>query len=198
MGLIATITEFYREIKNGVEAPFLKVEAEKSVNFTTPHFTPPGDDSPPLLNDQAALVESTGEGRMNSVGYIDNTNPGVANPGEKRFYCRDGEGVIKAVLYMQNDGAFSVISDDYEISALANGTIKIANSTGNFDMASGGTINLNGVTIDTDGNLTSPKKITGDSGDFTSSLKASTKEIVGHTHNFTNADGIPSVTDGNN
>jgi hypothetical protein len=198
MGLIATITEFFREPKNGVEAPFLKVEAEKGVNFTVPHFTPPGDDSPPLPIDQAALAASTGEGRFNAVGYLDNVNAGIANPGEKRFIARDADGAIKATLYMQNDGGFSIIADNYEISALADGTIKVANSSGSFDMAAGGNINLNGVTIDTAGNITSPSKITGDSGEFSSSLIAAGKELVAHDHAITGGSSAPGPTGPNN
>src|SRR5688500_13212181 len=96
--------------------------------LTAPHFANAGDDSPPLPGDYAVLVDASGAGAMNAVGYADVRNVGEAEPGEKRIYARDADGAPAVSLWLKGDG-----------------TLVITNGSGTFEMAEDGVVTINGL-----------------------------------------------------
>lgn len=104
---------------------------------TAEHYGDPGVDAPPLPGDEVVVEELDGAGAASATAYQDPKNPGVAIPGEHRTYARDAAGVIVAEIWAKADGWVAVK------------TIK-----------SGAKIDLNGVQIDEQGNMTVPGEIT--------------------------------------
>ena len=71
--------------------------------------SPYGDDSSPI-KDMAAVYAPTGEmGKEVIIGYI-NKNA-IADPGEKRIFSTDMDGVVKTYIHLKNDGVMEVGGD---------------------------------------------------------------------------------------
>ena len=111
----------------------IKVQAKGKNALTATHFSSPGDDANPLPSDKVVIVSTGKSGGVAAVGYIDSKNPDKSESGEKRFYSRDSDGNVVAEVWMHNDGRIGIITDS--------------------------DINLNGVTIDRQGNVNIPKSL---------------------------------------
>lgn len=162
MGLrarIATVLSFVRVTRNGANISDVEVDPDGGSNITAEHSAPAGLDCPPLPDDSAVAVPVQGSGRFVVVGYFDPANAGSAEPGEVRLYARDEEGVIVSAVHLKN-----------------NGTIEAANENGQFSLQAGGNFVVNGVTIDTAGNITTPASV------VAPSIVANGKELADHAH----------------
>jgi hypothetical protein len=151
MGRIAQVKSFTRV--NGEDGHGADVKADTGDGdlVTVPHFADPGDDSQPLPGDYVALEDSDGSGAEQATGYADTKNAGEAGPGEKRTYSRSGAGAVMAWIWLKADGS-----------------VVVENASGGvIEMAAGGDVTINGVVIDTDGNITVPGNIEAD-GDIDS------------------------------
>ncbi len=134
---------------------------------TAPHFADPGDDSHPLPDDLVALSATTGTGAVNAVAYLDPKNKPKTQPGEKRIYARDENGAAIAEFWLKNDGS-----------------IFLGNAKGSIGLQANGNVIINGVEIDTDGNITTPAKV--EAAELEAdSIKSGVNEFVGHTHTST-------------
>jgi len=100
------------------------------------HFGSPGEDCQPLPGEFGAAVELVQTGKTAVVGYLDQENESKALPGERRVYARNDDGEIVCTMWMHNDGV-----------------VDITNNNGSFQMTANGDVNINGVTIDTNGNI---------------------------------------------
>lgn len=97
-------------------ADVLSVEADGNVkcdkgggdSTIVDHFADSGGDSPPLPGDSAALVDGPRTGTEQSTGYYDPKNEGQAEPGEKRLYARDSDGVLVAEIWLKADGTITI------------------------------------------------------------------------------------------
>jgi hypothetical protein len=168
VGQIGQILEFFRITKGTAKTSDVKVKMAGAINATVDHFAPPGDDSFPLAGDYCALVPQNGEGRLSSVGYIDPQNEQKAQQGDKRVYARDSGGGQVVELWLKNDG-----------SAI------LTNGAGAIELQSGGNVVINGVAIDTSGNITTPASVN------SPSMVVNGKELAEHTH-ISAAPGIPT------
>ena len=196
MGRIATLLSFIRLTKNGANVTDVKVDPGGTPNITAEHFADAGDDAHPLTTDFVALNEDSGTGRESAIGYLDPLNTPKAQPGEKRIYGRDANsGAVVVEVWLQNDGTALVINENGSVrlrpdggtvvttpastfDAAADGSITGDNGSGSFSLESGGDFLVNGVTIDTSGNVTIP-----------TSLTLNGKEIAEHTHSQPNDSG---------
>lgn len=104
---------------------------------------------------------------------------GVANnPSMRMFHKQDAvfvpgiRSLTNTIESFSNDGIRlrNDVGDQY-VWIKSDSTIVASNGQGTFTLGSDGTINLNGVTIDKDGNMSVP-----------SSLKVASKELANHTH----------------
>lgn len=147
MGLIGTLLRFVRGTVDDAEVSEATIDPGGDANLTAQHFGAPGDDSHPLAGDYVAVAESPGTGNVHVTGYLDPANAGQAAAGEKRLYSRDGDGAPIAVIWLKADG-----------------TIEIRNDNGSIELAAGGDVMINGVVIDTSGNVTAPGEVTAKDG----------------------------------
>ena len=168
MGRLAKVMAIVRAVRNGGNVIDITANIGGNFNVTELHTSAPGDDSPPLPGDYVALLEVVGSGQGLAVGYMDPLNVGIADPGEKRIYSRDSSGVVTAFIHLSDDGGILMI-----------------NASGIMSMAAGGDVTINGVTIDTSGNVTLP----GGGSLSADSVVADGKELAGHTHAVTTAPG---------
>jgi hypothetical protein len=155
---------FERSVKDGVPVVDVQVDTGGGRLLTIDHEGSSGSDCPPLAGDYAAISAATGAGAARSAGYTDPKNAGKALGGEHRSYARDpqtGEAVCEVWL----KGPGRVV-----ITALKAGA-DIELST----KPSGGVIDLNGVKIDANGNITTP-------GEVTAKLGSTPVKLTTHQH----------------
>lgn len=145
MGLIGKLLAFTRGTRKGAQVAFTKHDPGGGYNVTSEHFGAPGDDAAPLPGDYVVAVRIPRTGGSAAVAYLDPLNAGEAAPGERRIYARDTNGAPVVWFWLK-----------------ANGSAILDNGSGSIELAPGGDITLNGVTIDTDGNITSPGIVEGD------------------------------------
>lgn len=199
MGRLAKILSFMRVTRHDTPATDVKSDPGGGNNITPQHVAPPGDDSHPLPGDYVAILDVT-PSRSVAVGYVDPTNTPLTEEGEKRIYSRAaGSGETVAQTYLKNDGTVITSNDLGSITLLpdggaiiispaatfvvgAGGSIKGFNEDGVFEMLSSGVFTVNGVTIDTGGNITSPARIKGQTVEGIASNIAAGKELVNHIH----------------
>lgn len=155
---LATILRIEREDEDGDKALFAVVDMGGDSNLTAELMQPAGDDSIPLPGDTAILVEIVGSGSMGAVAFTDAKNESKAQDGERRTFARDADGNMVAEIWAKRDG-----------------TIKISS------LASGSKINLNGVEIDQDGNITVPGGVTA-KGEVTAQSQTAPVKLSMHTH----------------
>lgn len=195
MGRIAKLLSFLRVTRNSAKASDVKVDPGGGPNITAEHFAAAGDDSHPLPGDYVALNTDSGSGRESAIGYLDPLNEPKAQPGDKRIYARDEDGVVIVEIWLKNTGEATVLNENGSVTlrpdggtitttpestfdAKADGSIKGANGNGSFELAVGGDFLVNGVIIDSSGNVTIP-----------TSLSLAGKEIAGHDHSQANDSG---------
>lgn len=159
MGRIGQVLSFLKITRGDAKTYDAKVNLAPNINVTVDHFTSAGDDSIPMSSDYCALIARRDEGRFSSVGYIDPKNQQKSNIGDKRIYARDSNGDEIIELWLKNDG-----------SAI------LSNGIGSIQLLANGTVNINGVTIDTSGNISTPASIN------TPSAIVNGKELAEHTH----------------
>ena len=135
MGMIAIVSSVAAAARDIIADP------GGAFYLTAKHFSPAGDDAPPLRDDTAILVSNQRSGGVSAVGYIDDTGP-VAEPGEKRVYARNSEGLVVSEIYLKGDGSG-----------------KWFNTLGAIELGADGTVTINGVAIDPLGNITGAKAI---------------------------------------
>lgn len=136
MGLIARVLAF---ALNSRDVPQVRVDPGAGANFTADYV---GDDIHPLPDDYAILVDVTGSGRAVAVGFHDSVNPPAAARGERILRGRNSStGASVVSIWLKN-----------------NGSVVIANSSGNITLKTNGEVDINGATITTAGDV---KTLTG-------------------------------------
>ena len=196
MGRIAKLLSFVRVTQNTAKVSDVKVDPGGGPNVTAEHFTAAGDDSHPLPGDYVALNTDSGSGRESAIGYLDPLNEPKALAGDKRIYARDANGVLIVEVWLKNTGEATIFNANGSITlrpdggtvtttpsstfdAKADGSIKGANGSGSFELQAAGDFFVNGVTIDTSGNISTGGKL--NANDVTADNQNVT--LSTHTHN---------------
>lgn len=206
-GLIGLLLSFTRSIlPGGARVSDAKIDPGGGANTTAQHFSTPGDDSVPLPGDYVLAMPGQRAGTSNVVGYLEPKTEPVAGPGEKRIYARDALGAVVVEIHLKSSGEAIIFNSAVSMTLKSSGeatvsnssasmtlspagSVKGANSSGSFELEAGGDFVVNGVTIDTSGNIT-----TTGNGSFGASLIVATKELAGHIH----LAGIPPGSTGPN
>lgn len=149
MGLLGILRRFARaSVDDAEDHGEATVDVGGGDNRTAQHFADPGVDARPLPGDFVAMLERRRE--VAAVGYLDPAG-GVAGAGEIRIYARDGDGAIVWV-HLKSDGELHIENRE----------------GGVIEMAPDGDVTINGVVIDTDGNVVAPGEVTAMDGPGTS------------------------------
>lgn len=167
MGRVGTVQSFVRKTVDDAHVTDVKLDSGSEGPVTAPHFSSPGDDSPPLAGDFVVTVESAGAGNEVAVGYFDPKNEPQAAKGEKRIYSRNASGDVKVVVWLKSDGSLVIENDNGAIELKANGDVDI-----------------NGVTIDANGNIRAAGEVT---------AKASSTPVSLSTHVHPTPSGASSA-----
>ncbi len=188
MGRIGRVLSYIYGALNGDTVADIKTDLGGGDNRETWHAEPANQTSRPLAQDLVVAVPVPGAGRHVAVAFIDPANPQDIEQGEHKTYARDGEGAVVCHVYLNAEGTVEV---------QATRAINLLNDNGYVNLGSSGEVDINGVIIDTSGNVTLPSgtKLEAPTVEGTESLQGAGVEHIGHTHGFTNADGIPSTTD---
>lgn len=189
MGRIARLLSFVRAAINGTRNSDVKADPGGSANVTAQHFQPVGDDSHPLPDDYVAMLPLISTGRYGAVGYVDPKNEQKAQAGEKRLYARNDSGDEVVQIWLKNTGDVLISNDNATFEIKIDGSIKGANSNGSYELQASGDFVVNGATIDTSGNITSPGTVSAVTVSGSSSVQAAGKELAGHIHFVPSAPG---------
>lgn len=148
----AIVQSFERVTDDSGESVEVKIDEVGGPLLTIENYVPCGDDAPPLDTDFVAVKEAAGRGTNQAVGYQDPKNKGKALGGEKRIYARDpDDGSVVAEIWLKGAGTIALIS-----------------------IKAGSSIELNGVLIDQQGNITTPGDVTAKNGSPATSVALST------------------------
>ena len=173
MGLIARFLEWIPGIP-----PEVKGDTGGEQTTAADYLSPIGDDAQPLPEDYFFCVEGVGTGTRAAIGWTDPTDDNrVAAAGEKRIYSRDQNGTAVAEIHLKADGKIAITS------------------------IAGTEIDINGVIVSPDGDLTIPGSVTigGDlsvSGNIDAGgnvaaggdVTAGSISLTGHTHAYSGTD----------
>lgn len=181
------------------------------------HLQPLGDDSRPLPQDDGWSDRTSQNGVDVYLGAFDYDNK-IAEPGEKRTYARDANGVPVSHVYQKKDGTIIIANDSYSKTINPDGSwvetngaySKSVNADGSYTETNGAytktvddsgamtqtgqVFNLNGFIINPDGSATSPVSVGAPVLSGTSSLTVAGKEQKDHTHtagSYLDAEGRP-------
>jgi hypothetical protein len=80
-------------------------ETRKGYNQKSVQYNPSGEDSPPVINDQLAILKIDGTGKYIVIGILNESQK--AKPGEKILFARDQKGNIVLKIKMLNSGDYS-------------------------------------------------------------------------------------------
>lgn len=163
MGLVAKVLSFILTNRNNANISDVIVKSGGNLNLTAEQYIP--FDKQPLKTDYACIVTDSGTGRYIVVGYQDPINPNEANLGEEGLKGRNKNAQILCRVFARN-----------------NGSVVINNDNGSFILNPDGIVNINGVTIDTQGNIVSPSSVSSPNISATQSMTISGKELSNHTH----------------
>lgn len=199
MGGIGKLLSFFRTIRNGAKVSDVKIDRGGGANITCEHFAAAGDDSFPLTTDYPITTDLPRGGGEAVVGYLDPLNTPKAQEGDRRIYGRDsGTGAEIVEVWLKNDGTALMSNAAGSFVLRPDGSIEGSNGNGSFELESGGDFLVNGVIIDTAGNITSPATITGPNLVGSTSVKAVGKELGGHDHAILSGSSAPGPTGANN
>lgn len=171
MGLIGRVLSYAYRVLGADNVADIKLDSGGGANTTAWHAEPANQTSRPLASDLVVVVPIPGQGRQVAVAFIDRANPQDILEGEHKSYARDAAGAVKCQALLKNDGQ-----------------VLITNAMGSFTLEAGGNVVINGVTIDTSGNIfgaadvTASGTVEGSTVEGTSSLKGAGVEHVGHVH----------------
>jgi hypothetical protein len=140
-GRLGTVVAVERVDVDGVPTVQVQVDLGDEEIVTAEHLGAPGEDALPLVGDEAMVQECEGAGATFCTGYADPKNAGGAQEGEHRRYARDDQGTLVCEVWLKRDGTIALRS-----------------------VAAGSKVDLNGVLIDQQGNLTAPGEITAMAG----------------------------------
>lgn len=164
--MIGEVLRVERDTEEGAHVTNVVVDTGGGSNVTAEYFPAPGDDSPPCVGDMVTLGESEGAGSMAVTGANDARNAGKAEGGERRFYARDPDGVPVSEVWLKGDGTL-------EMTGIKCGWKIIGKSDG--------TVEINGATIDTSGNLKTPGEVSA-SGEVTAMAAGPGVKLSTHQH----------------
>ncbi len=199
MGGIGRLLSFLRTSRNGAKVSDVKLDRGGGANITCEHFAGAGDDSFPLTTDYPFTADQPRGGGEAVVGYLDPINTPKAQEGDRRIYGRDAAtGAAVVEVWLKSDGTALTSNAAGSFVLRPDGSIKGSNSNGSFELQSGGDFVVNGVTIDTAGNITSPATVTAPNLAGSASVKAASKELGGHDHNINSGSSAPGPTGTNN
>lgn len=167
-GLIAKAISFVRAKRGTTKVIDVKCDTGGGKLITTELSQPSGDDAPPLGGDYLAILRVKRSGSGMVVGIVDPESSQKANGGEKRIYGRDADGAEVCEIWLKNDGS-----------------IKAENKKGSFELGVDGTFSVNGVTIDSSGNIITKGSVTMAATVTTALSIGGVNLPASHTHLYT-------------
>jgi hypothetical protein len=136
MGLITVVKRVVKRVRNKGNTLTATCGVGGTAVVTAETFGPVGTDAHPLPNDVGVLVDLPHSGGYALVGFSDTVNERQAEPGEHIVYGRAADGTIVNRVWLKSDGSVHVSNDD-----------------GSIKLASDGSVTINGVVFDIDGNV---------------------------------------------
>lgn len=173
------------------DRPFIQDNSRAGGESTLGYVDPISD--PVALEGDKRIYGRTSAGvTMNQVWLKSDGSILISNDNGSILLRPDGS--IKAdnangFILLEVDGGTLVTTPLSTFEAAANGSIAGVNGNGDFKLESGGDFVVNGVTIDTAGNITTPGTVAAGTVAATTSLTVGSKEVDNHNHTQGNDSG---------
>ena len=156
MGLVASAARIIESLGSSI----FNVDLGAGNTRKAQEFKTPGDDSAPLPeHDWPLAVPSTRSGSQVIAGYATAEEERLAQPGERRLYARDAEGVEVSSIWLKNDGSVTVENENTQVTVGPDGDVAMSNDNGGIELGANGDVTINGVTIKADGTIDAPGDI---------------------------------------
>jgi len=161
MGRVAEFLSWALNTNSDKRPPEVKGDPGGGAVVTAENFSPAGVDSQPVEGDFFATHDGPGTGDEIVSGYHDpKPSNRKAEAGETRTYARDSNGAVVCEVWCKADGTVAINS-----------------------IKTGSVLNLNGVEIDQDGNISTPGVI-GAQGEITTDANPlGSVSLSTHDHN---------------
>jgi hypothetical protein len=119
MGMIGKIVR--SQVEDGIRE--IVTELFKDYTRRSYQICPPGIDANPLPDDQGVIIMiDENPGKSVQIGVLPKQS---VEKGEIRFYSRDENGGIKAVIILKKDGEIKASNDNGDITLKSNGDIEL-------------------------------------------------------------------------
>ena len=139
MGRIAFVQAAEHLVTGTAKNTTVTIDPGGGSSVTASQFSALGDDSLPLITDNAITVSTAGEGTVAIVGYLDPINTRKTAPGERRIYARDAStGISIGELFLKNDGTIVIANENGKIELQPDGGIILENDSGSYGLQADG------------------------------------------------------------
>lgn len=182
MGLIAKVTEWFYQTVGSTKTTQVQLDQGAGYTAQAPYSTPSGVASTPMPGDLAVCLEVPGSGQTFVVGYIDPQFAQGLATGEAKLYSRDSSGAEVASLYLTREGRATLKNSKGQAVLNPDGSGGLSNDNGGFTLQAGGSVIINGVTIDPSGNISGAGSINAKSLKTTGDVQAGIISVTGHKH----------------
>lgn len=187
-GIVSRVIKAIRvELANGDKVTDVQANTSANANLTPHLYLGPGEDSLPLPDDFCMLIPTKQSGVYSVVGFLDPQANQFAQPGEKRVYSRDEDGNETASIWLKQSGDIVAENEKCLFELLSDGSIALKNKSGESDLGlitmngTTGSISLNGVVIDSEGNISNITSVTSN-GEVTAQAGANSVKLSTHVH----------------
>jgi len=128
MGRQGKVVGFERRVEDGAQVSYVKVDTGADVEEVQ-HLEPPGEDSPPIVGDFAAVEELGDSGTKHAVGYHDPKSDATSVEGDKRFVSRTTVGGQKIAELWMAQGAVTLKVFDPNVPVFVEGAKVVIKSS---------------------------------------------------------------------
>lgn len=179
-GIIGRVLSSVRTQFKNAAIREVKIDPGGGANLSVPQYAAPGDDAVPLPGDYITAVRTPRSGSVAAVGFLDpverpDPDADTWGPGGRRIYSRDATGAITGQVQLYPNGAILI--------ARGTGQTIFIDGSGNMEaLTDAGTVTINGVVIDSSGNVALPSGASLSS----ESVVADGVEVAGHIHDQAN------------
>ena len=178
-GLVARVGLLLNfERKAGVSRAI--VDAGGANYLSCEYYQSSGEDTYPVPGDYVLLVPALQNGQHIAIGIVDTDNAQNAAIGESRTYSRNASGQEQASVWLKNNGDIELTNGTASGTLAANGAILFTNGAGSFGLDSGGNFIVNGVTIDTGGNISGAATMEAGGVEFTVHIHTQPNDAAGN------------------
>ena len=127
MGRLGFVISVEPNTEDGEDVRDVKIDIGGGESLRVPLLTTPGIDAVPLPGDYVATISNPGDSGESAVAFADGSVDSLAQGGEIRLAGRKADHVVVSEVWIRGDGS-----------------VRVQNDNGFFELETGGRVNING------------------------------------------------------